>query len=590
MQSFSLHAEPAAEAAAAAAAAPSQGEVRRGTRQRQEPIRLQSEQEGEALSRAEEADIQAALLLSLQAEDDSGEEVEIAAAESDEEAEEEAEEGKKEEIKEADPHDWHAPTPGRLFAPFPLPLHDAAGQPRRLHGVGVPGHPPTRLQLLQLFLTHDLLRSWVGLTNTAAPVGWSTTDVEELLCFIGVHLFMGIDSLPQRRMYWEAETRHDTIANMLSRDRFEQINRYFTVSEPQPVATPRNPFSSVRDFIAALNHSFPQHWTPGRHLALDESMVSFRGRSDIKQFVPGKPHPHGYKIWVLANENYVLQFQLYQGKAAAGPSIHDMVLQLTSLYQHTHHVLYTDTLFSSPTLAHSLLQVGIRVCGTVKRNRLGMPSKEQLPVAVTEALHGGGAVQMQKGEENVLTLCAWKDKRLILLLYNHIDPRLFTSLKRWNDAGVQYDLPCPQAIRDYFQYARAVDVINQLHYSYLVGRKSRKCSTRLVWWLLDICILNAYRLWQCDHPEESHLTFRMALMHELMEQLPAERRPQRAMRAWEGGAALATEHYSTHSPDKRDCRVCSDRARERKQTHLICTKCAVHLCCEDCWKTYHSNL
>jgi hypothetical protein len=283
----------------------------------------------------------------------------------------------------------------------------------------------------------------------------------------------------------------------------------------------------------------------------------------------------------------MLQFQLYQGKAAAGPSIQDMVLQLTSLYQHTHHVLYTDSLFTSPTLVHSLFSVGIRVCGSVNRNRLGMPSKEQLPVAATDALPGGGALQMQKGKENVATLCAWKDKRLILLLYNHIDPRLSTSLQRWSEAGDVYQLPCPQAIRDYFHYARAVDIINQLHYSYAPGRKSRKCSTRLVWWLLDICILNAYRLWQCDHPAESHLTFRMALMHELMEQLPAERRPRSQPRGHGPASVLASEHYSLFSNSVGDCVYCSRRDNQRVRSSYVCAKCGVHLCIGACFAAHH---
>src|SRR4051794_1366091 len=110
-------------------------------------------------------------------------------------------------------------------------------------------------------------------------------------------------------MYWQEERRHSTVASILSRDRFESITRFLTVSEPVAAAASRNPFSFVRSFIASLTHSFPRHWNPGRHLALDESMVSFRGRGDIKQFVSGKPHPHGYEIWVLANENYMLQFK-----------------------------------------------------------------------------------------------------------------------------------------------------------------------------------------------------------------------------------------------------------------------------------------
>ena len=189
----------------------------------------------------------------------------------------------------------------------------------------------------------------------------------------------------------------------------------------------------------------------------------------------------------------------------------------------------------------------------------------------------------------MLTLCAWKDKRLILLLYNHIDPRLSTSLQRWSESGEINQLPCPQAIRDYFHHARAVDVINQLHYSYAPGRKSRRCFTRLVWWLIGICILNAYRLWRCDHPHESHLEFRMALMRELMEQLPEGQRTQQQRSSVHAGAAPHLTHFSELSDVPSDCAHCSAGRQQRKRTRYICSACKVHLCIGACFSQYHTQ-
>ena len=561
--SFSLHAE-------ADASAP-----RRSERARQEPVRLQAEQEGEALARDEAADMEAALLLSLHDEEEAApDDVDIAEAPSDDEQSEEEEEEEK--AAPAAAAEWHVPS--ALREPPLMARHVAVGAPMRLPAA------LTRLHLLQLFLTSALMESWTQLTNAAAGAAWQPTDSYELLAFIGVHIYMGIDSLPQRRMYWQADTRHPTVAAVLSRDRFESITRYLRVSPTEAGASPRNPFSFVRAFIASLNHSFPCHWNPGRHIALDESMVSFRGRSDIKQFVPGKPHPHGYKIWVLANDNYMLQFQLYEGKTAAGPSIHDMVMQLTQLYRNNNHVLYIDTLFTSPTLVASLFNVGIRVCGSVMRNRIGMPSAAALTPAQLIAIPRGAHMQMQRGD---VTLCAWRDKKLILLLYNHIDPSLLTTMQRWGDDGVIYQLGCPQAISDYFHHARAVDVINQLHYSYLPGRKSRKCWTRLVWWLIDICILNAFRLWQVEHADESHLSFRMQLALELMECLPADRRPQRGASGSSGAEYLAEVHYSTLVDTPADCVVCSKQPAHRKRTNYFCAACHKHMCLGACFARHH---
>jgi len=193
-------------------------------------------------------------------------------------------------------------------------------------------------------------------------------------------------------------------------------------------------------------------------------------------------------------------------------------------------------------------------------------------------------MQMQKGD---VTLCAWRDKKLILLLYNHIDPNQLTTLQRWGEDGAIYQLPCPQAISDYFHHARAVDVINQLHYSYSPGRKSRKCWTRLVWWLIDICILNAFRLWQVQHSAEAHLDFRLQLARELMECLPAERRPQRGAHGPPGAGSLAKDHYSIIVAEERDCVVCSARSHQRRQTNYACATCMQHMCIGGCFSAYH---
>jgi hypothetical protein len=79
------------------------------------------------------------------------------------------------------------------------------------------------------------------------------------------------------------------------------------------------------------------------------------------------------------------------------------------------------------------------------------------------------------------------------LLYNHCSPSEAASLERWNDSGHKVHIGCPRAIRDYFYGARSVDVLSQLHYAYLPGRKARRSWPRLAWWLLDMCVINAFK-------------------------------------------------------------------------------------------------
>ncbi len=159
---------------------PAEAAPRRSGRERQEPVRLQSEQEGEALSRDEAADVEAPLLLSLQeGEAAAPDDVALAAAPSDEERSDDDEEEK--EGAPAAAAEWHIPAV--LREPPRMARRVAVGAPMRLP------EQISRRSLLQLFLTPALLESWAQLTNAAAGAAWQPTDSHELLAFVGAHLY-----------------------------------------------------------------------------------------------------------------------------------------------------------------------------------------------------------------------------------------------------------------------------------------------------------------------------------------------------------------------------------------------------------------
>ena len=550
--------------------------ARRSTRVSQQPLSLAEEQANEALSAFELRDVAAALRLSLHSSwEDEDEDGEIL-VESDEEDEPPAEEEKKEE---------------------PLPEDDDDGWSRQLHDIDVPlprlrhlenRAPPastTPLQLFQYFIPQQLMEEFAHHTNAAAPHDWGHTTAQELYAFLGVHLFMGIDRLPSIEMYWSAGYQHSTITSIFSRDRFKQLLRYFRVV-PAPVdASPRNPIPHVRALAEKLNQSFAAHFIPTQHLALDEAMVAYKGRSSIKQYIPSKPHKWGYKIYCLASEDYLLHFEVYEGKEddpSESGATYDTVIRMTQQYQNQQLILFTDNWFTSPTLMNALKQRGIRMCGSVRSNRKGMP---KIPKNAIKALTKGECIQRQK-EDTCLAL--WKDQKAVQVLFNHVSPRASTTLDRWTDEGEKVSIGCPQAIHDYFYHARSVDVVNQLHYSYPIGRKARRCWPRLAWWLLDICIINAFKLWSIGQHHPKHLDFREQLMHQLLHQLPLDAMPRKHGGPSPPPNAPAKIHSSELSAVERDCKHCSHQPQSRKQTNYICSACQVHLCLGECFRAYHA--
>jgi hypothetical protein len=250
-------------------------------------------------------------------------------------------------------------------------------------------------------------------------------------------------------------------------------------------------------------------------------------------------------------------------------------------YEEKGHVLYIDNWFTSPAVIAALKQKGIRCCGSVRRNRRGMPI---IPDAEVRALGRGQWIQRQKDDTS---LAVWKDQKVVWLLYNHCSPTESASLDRWGEAGNRITIGCPKAIRDYFYGARSVDVLSQLHYSYPTGRKAMRSWPRLAWWLLDMCIVNAFKLWSIGQMHPNQLDFRIQLMHQLLEQQPDQRRPLQARPHPRGGDALVKDHYLEQVDERRDCVVCSHRPEIRKRTQLVCHACQAHLCIGDCFVHYH---
>jgi len=549
--------------------------ARRSTRTSQQPLSLAEEQAASTLSLLEQRDIAAALRLSLHDSWDSDEEKSGAGSGAEAESSSSDEEEEKQEAAPADNEAEWSSDLHDILLPLPRLRHE---QQRQLPDC-------TPLQLLQCFLPRRLMQEFARHTNAAAPHDWRPTTAEELYAFLGVHLFMGIDRLPRTEMYWSQTFGHPLVTSLFSRDRFKQLLRFFRVVALDEDAADRNPLPHVRSLAAKLNAAFAAHAAPSQHLTLDEAMVAYKGRSPIKQYIPSKPHKWGYKIWCLASDDYLLHFEVYAGKeeapSDAGATV-DTVLRMTTAYQHQQHVLYTDNWFTSPALLHALAQRGIRLCGSVRSNRKGMPS---IPPADIRALGRGEWIQRQKGDA---TVAVWRDQKAMWLLYNHCSPGETASLDRWNDAGRKVSVGCPRAIRDYLYGARSVDVLSQLHYAYIPGRKAMRSWPRLAWWLLDMCVINAFQLWSKGQQHPGQLRFREELMHQLLQQLPPEQKPQRVALHPNPATALAKDHYPVLVRQDRDCAQCSRQHQQRVRSSYVCHACQVHLCCGPCFSLYHA--
>jgi hypothetical protein len=450
------------------------------------------------------------------------------------------------------------------------------------------------IQVLQLIITPTLINQWVSFTNAHAAKMKKTAlhvTAEEMLAFLSLHIHMGMCRRPRLTDYWADDCGDNFPRSTMVRDRFQALLSCFCVTAPDSDGKINDPAQHSAALIAHLNSIFPTLHPAPQNLAYDEGMAAYTGEAAIKQYIPSKPHPYGYKLLVLADNDIVRKLSLYEGAAVDKTekgATYDTVMEFMQGYENKSHVLYCDSYFTSTVLVRDLLKRGIYVCGSVSPNRVEVNQLKPVLKKQEKTLKRGESLHFQKPD---VALAVWKDKRVMHVLYNHIHPTApATSLKRYVGGAERGALPCPQAIHDYFFNARSVDVVGQLRYSYPMGRKAKRAWPRLIWWLIDIAIVNAYSLYRLDHPAETQLNFCKTLMRELAAPLRKATAAAAESTAAARGVPLAKDHYPQPTAVRRVCACDSAHSGEKPRPLIVCAACGVNLCIHPCFGLYHKQL
>ena len=441
---------------------------------------------------------------------------------------------------------------------------------------------------LQCFLPPSLISTIATNTNLyatskQAPAGWATS-AEEMWLFIAVHIFMGIVDLPYLHMYWEAGWRQAYVVESFSCHRFTDLLRYFHIAEPTPAGVKHTVIDKIKSLHDLCQSTFPDYFIPPREFTVDETMVRFKGRSSWKTVIKGKPTPIGYKCYTVASHGYLLGFQVYRGKGGYAMQqgvIHHTVIQLVTRWSGSNRILFFDNLYTSPALCRHLLTIGIRSCGTFR------PNRKHLPSDLREAMKGLSEGETRAWQSGQLGCLVWRDKQPVLMLSTHHKVDDMVTVKQDRGPNHPSTTTKPKVALDYNVHKCHVDTVDQLRQYYSMQRKSMKNWPSLAWWLIDMCIINAYTLWCLDtHAAISQLDFRKALLQQLRAAYPPPHHrahptvPPHFSNVNDG-------HWPKRSAVQRDCYHCSQGRRHRVRSYVVCDRCNVHLCLNPCFKLHH---
>ena len=430
--------------------------------------------------------------------------------------------------------------------------------------------------------------------------------------FVGMLIGMGLHSLPHFRLYWSSDPlfRVQPLSEVMQRRRFLKLLQALHVNDntkaPQRGTPEHDKLYKLRPLLDSMNYAFMHHAVSSSSQSIDEGMVIFKGRNSMKQHMPLKPVKQGFKLWIRADAmtGYVYQFDVYTGRNdsdAGGVGLAARVVQKLAESIHiTHTHLAFDNYFSSVELLTDLLDKDLYATCTVRSNR-------GLPEIATQRpnLNKGQSEWMTKSS---VAYVQWMDTKCVHVLSTAFDPNTVVDVKRKQKDGTRLSVTCPKPVFEYTQHMGGVDRFDQRRSMYSVRRRSRKWWMRLLYFVIDAAVVNAYILYNSVHPDEAMSTFqfRQNLFRGLVGSYSSRSRKsftegvsfirRQRFRGHERKLAVPDElrldNVGSHMPDKisvfRRCSHCSSK-KNNKRSCYICRTCGVPLRITPCFQQFHNK-
>ena len=307
--------------------------------------------------------------------------------------------------------------------------------------------------------------------------------------------------------YWRTDTcgplTPDNYGEFCSRNRFNLHQRFFYINAAQPEdfddkGVLLDKFHKVRPVIDKYRGLFRANWSPEQHLAVDESIVAYKGKfCPCRIYMPEKPVKFGIKLYKLCNQfGITLDCWPYGGtgsKFPGEPSWMDSFNcgeRIVMNFVHANclspgSVITGDRHFSSPTLAAILPNYfGVYYNGTVMANRLYYPGYK---------LNNYSGTQSQRGyyswafNEKYNVFCtSWLDRDPVNFVSSAFGVGTQEVVRGYKPEDKQYQshkFPAPEISAMYNKHMGSVDKANYLahlqHYSLSATMQCKKWWKRL---------------------------------------------------------------------------------------------------------------
>lgn len=431
-----------------------------------------------------------------------------------------------------------------------------------------------------------------NITENSRITKWKTLTIDEFKVFLGLLYHMGTIRTNRISDYWKRGYLFDLSCfnSRMSRDRWLLILRclHFAKNPSQNEHQPQNRLYKINPLLDIFHENMDRIQYPTRVLAVDESMVLWRGCLIFRQFMQGKRHKYGLKLYVLTDAfGFVLKCIVYSGsndKEVGGKGhVTNVVKKLLEDKLGMGHStsIYMDNYYNSLELAQFLLNNNTYCTGTLRANRMNNPQE------VIETKLKKGEIIQRYTQEGTCVM-KWTDWRDVLAISTEYDG---TMVKDINKRG--NEITKPEAILQYNKFMGGIDHSDQMLSYYTCEHKTMRWYKKLAIHIFQIILVNSHNLFNRYSGSKLNLyDFRLSVIETLIKEGLETTSVPRCI-------STPKPHSGNHYPKmvernangKKKVRRCQEcvKTQKRSETDIYCPMCPGEpgLCVYPCFKNYH---
>uniref|UniRef100_A0A3P9CGN5 PiggyBac transposable element-derived protein domain-containing protein n=1 Tax=Maylandia zebra TaxID=106582 RepID=A0A3P9CGN5_9CICH len=332
-----------------------------------------------------------------------------------------------------------------------------------------PLRPHSRDPYFKNFITDDMLLLLMEQTNLYSVQNSNhlrnvNTTVKELEILIGLYLRMGLCQMPGNRAYWENDTRCPMVADNMSRNRFQTLlgSLHFTDNTDLLHRDAEDKCWKICPWLEMF-----------RNQCLDIQMVPFKGtHSPIRQYVKGKPHPWGLKIWARCSSSGMLHdFVVYQGGTGK------------------------KTLLG---IGGDVVESCVKLCQLSKTTKFLLITSPQPHEHFVE-IRGRGSVDARVNKEESMVIVKWYDNKSVTLISSYCATEPQDTIRRWSKSGKAFvEVKRPHIVKEYNTFMGGIDLLDACIARYKYHMKSQRWYLYLFWQTTMLGVVNAWLIYRRD--------------------------------------------------------------------------------------------